>query len=142
MEGGYKIPSLYIILGSILLSIFLGGIIYHTKTADALEESLRNFVEPYNRLEEVREKIWDMPEKGILPGQIIKIHKNFSMEMRDLNNSFWLVQVGSAHHLIPLREGQIVIVLGEKTGDHLFKAHEIRIKRGFFLRIKTMYKNL
>lgn len=146
MEGGYRYSPVWLMLGAISLSVILGGLIYLTRAADFLEDSLRRALPSYSAMEDDRERLFLDPERGLLPGKIVELTLPDGFQLQDLRENVWEVtlQPGlAARPLVQnLHEGQMVMVIGEKSQDNHFVAIDIRSKKAFggFL-MKQVRKN-
>jgi len=138
---GYRLKPSIIILVSIIASLLIGSVLFATKSAEGMERAMRANIGPYAQYRELREKIWQAPERGILPGKIIKIQNNSIMLLDGFSGKRWTVDISEAKipKLTP-KIGSRVIVIGEQTGEHTFDAKGIRFTpkmiRAFKFRIK------
>ncbi len=126
-EKGYKHQIWIVAVASIVLSIILGSILFAVRFGEGVENSLRDNFKPYRQYQELREEIFHAPDHGVLPGRIIEIRDDIMIMMDDFSGIRWKVDITDAKlPLRDLREGEIVIAVGEKTGESEFKAEGIR----------------
>ncbi len=143
-DGGYKYSPGWIVLGTIVLSLSLAGLIYLSSGAERFEEAMRDRLPFYEEMEKRREARFHLPEMGILPGRVLSIRSRTEMSLEDLQNREWqVILVPNAverFDLMRLKPGQMVFAIGEKQTENIFEAVEIRLKRGMMIRLKTGLK--
>lgn len=126
---GYKLKPSVVVAVSIIASLLIGSILFATKSAEGIERALRENVQSYVQYQELRDKIWQAPERGILPGKIVDIQKDSLMLLDDFSGKRWEVDIEDVT-LPPFapkpKVGDKVIVIGEKTGRDTFTAEGIR----------------
>jgi hypothetical protein len=135
MERGYRYHPAWLLLAAIVLSVVLGGILYMTKGAELIEDTLRSSLPPYQELENAREIMFLNPERGLLPGKIIEITLPDGLELEDLRGNVWDIsfQPGLADKpaIQKLQVGQMILAIGVKSDDDQFMAQEIRTRKSF-----------
>ena len=135
MEGGYRYRPVWLMVGAILLSVLLGGVVYVVKGADFIEDALRLAIPPYQEMEKAREILFLNPERGALPGKIVQLALPQGFELEDLRDDVWNVTLAPGLAGAPLvrglKEGQMVMVIGVKTDDDQFVAQEVRVRKAF-----------
>jgi len=129
MEGNYKYSHWIVLGGAVVSSLVLGGVVYASRLADVLENSLRVNLNVYEEMEAMTERRWNLPEKGLLPGKVVEIRAG-DFELEDLRDNDWVVtanleMIRRAH----LQPNQMIMVIGEKTSDGEFLATDIKEKR-------------
>jgi len=127
-KKGYKSNHWAIAGISILASIVIGCIFYSTHAAENVEETMQRHLPAYKELQQMREKVWHLPEEGMLPGRIVEQTSETLIILNDLTGQTWEVNIEDAKmpRDIRLKVGMPVLVTGEKTGDSEFKADAIR----------------
>jgi len=139
-ERSHKYSSVLIVLSSISLSIILGAFIYSSHAADFLERSLRENIRPYSEMQERAEQKFMRPEKGLLPGIIIKINSPSQFELLDLRNKAWKVEIQPntlpRKKILKIETGQAVMLIGKQKSNYEFEVHEIRVKRVFGMNMR------
>ncbi|MCD6109491.1 hypothetical protein J7J83_01920 [bacterium] len=142
---GYRLKPSIIVLISIIASLLVGSVLFATKSAEGMEKILRENVAPYAQYRESRERIWQTPEHGILPGRIIDIKKTSFMLLDDFSGKRWQVDITDAkmpRFIKKPQVGDLVIVTGERTGQNSFEADGIRpatkMIRGFHIKIEKL----
>ncbi len=71
---------------------------------------------------------WMQPEKGFLSGTITSISSNI-LTINDLNKKNWSVSLNEKTLVRPMANisaGEMIKIIGSKTGDNNFQANEIR----------------
>jgi len=140
-EEGYKYSPVWVVVGAVVISMLLGGIIYAADWASRFEEAMRSGLPFYEQMESEREGRFNLPEMGILPGRVVTVTSRSLMEMEDLHDHDWQIQVQpmaiNRVDLTGLRPGQLVFAIGEKQTDDLFMAKDVRAKRGVTIRVMT-----
>lgn len=136
-ENGYKYKPVWLVLAAIVLSAALGGVLFATKGAELFDELLMDNLPPYQEMEQRLEVRFHLPEMGILPGHVVEVESLTSMQLEDLREHVWEIQLVRPSFLPPkdftgLQEGSMVFVIGEKTDEDNFVAYDVR-KRGILL---------
>jgi hypothetical protein len=143
-KKGYKHKHWIIAMVTILISVLLGAILFQVKAGEKIERNLREFIPPYAKLQQIREKVWQAPEKGLLPGKIVKRNSAALIILDDLTGKKWKVDISDAkyHPLKKPRIGDDVIIAGKKTGESEFKAEGIKPRPYFEPRTKRAVKEI
>lgn len=126
---GYKLRPSLVVIVSIIASLVIGSVLFATKSAEGIEKALREHVRPYDQYREIREGIWMAPEQGILPGVIYEIQDEKILILDDKSGKRWEVDIIEA--ITPPfapdpKVGDLVIIVGERTGENTFEAEGIR----------------
>lgn len=126
-KTGYKYRPFLIVGLSLLISIVLGGLLYATGLSNRVENVLR-MLPYYTEMQNMRSKMWMRPERGILAGEILEMYERDGFLLEDLEGSEWDIDAERAfiRHMVQLRVGVKVKIIGEKLGDANFRAVEIR----------------
>jgi len=126
---GYKIKPSLVVAISIIASLIIGSVLFATNSAEGIEMTLREKVRPYAEYQEMRNKVWQAPDQGILPGTIVDIQGDSLMLLDDFSEKRWTINIENVL-LPPLAPkpqiGDQVMVIGEKTGKDTFTAEGIR----------------
>lgn len=126
-EKGYKHHLWTIGIASVGLSIVIGSVLFAVRFGEGVENSLRDNFKPYRQYQEFREEVFHAPDHGVLPGRIIEVRDDVMILMDDFSGMRWKVDISDAKlPLHDLREGKIVIAVGEKTNKGEFKADFIK----------------
>lgn len=135
-KHGYKRSILVSVGGSVLGSILLGGIVLSLGGANWIDKNLSPVFPWHDRIEEGRAEIWNRPEEGFLAGKITAISVDQkTLSLSDREEGVWQVDISSITppfswkkqegvEFIP--ENDLIKILGKETGEHSFKAEEIR----------------
>lgn len=131
-KKGYRYKPWIIASVSILISIILGVALFKMETGENIEQNLREFIKPYARLQEMRDRAWYAPERGILSGQIIKIESEDIIILRDFTDKKWMMDIHNAniHPRVVLNIDSNIIASGTKTNSTFFKAEIVRPYKG------------
>ncbi len=127
-DKGYKVNPWIVVGLSLVISFILGCILFMSRTAENMENFMRENVRPYQVFQEFREEVWHAPEIGILPGRIVDIQKDYMIMIDDFNGKRWKVNIADANipPMMTLKIGDIIIAVGEVTGIDNFDADGIR----------------
>ncbi len=128
-RGGYRISPYLVVLSSILLSVFLGGILFVMGFGTELHEFLSERVPYYDQLIYTNEDIWSNTERGFLIGRLVVNNlKNSDMTIRDFNGQTWNVLLGTSSEIenAPFNIGERLLISGRKGEGADFLAREIR----------------
>ncbi|MEA3279037.1 MAG: hypothetical protein U9Q38_00330 [Thermodesulfobacteriota bacterium] len=131
-EQGYRYRTLWVISGSIALSIIGGGILYATGLSERLETVFQYNVPFYRELQERKQRVWMSPGQGLLAGKIVKIISEQKIQVEDLQENIWIIDIGDTiwkGRLKPAKNLKIKI-LGKMKGESQFIADEIRPLQG------------
>ena len=132
-KGGYKYGSLYVILGSVILSIGLGYIFYYLGLGNAIDQVLEDRAPLYGQLMNRKQIILHHPDGGVLPGKIIQVISPQQLLIMDIRNRQWQVLVSDSVKDCPCQQGQKIIAIGQPMPNNLFVAEMIRELRPDFV---------
>lgn len=128
-EEGYKISPWIAVIASVIVSFILGTVLFTTSAAEMMENAMLKHIKPYQQYQELREVIFHAPENGVLPGRIFDMNDDVMIILDDFSGKRWEVDIIDARIPKlgrPLKINQIVIVIGEKTGESEFKADGVK----------------
>lgn len=127
---GYRFRRRWIVLGSVVLSMFLGSIFYALGMAKEVDDLMTKNLSIYDQTKhDARRELWFQPENGFLTGKIIGIDEvNEKLLVVDETGKNWVIDDdGVAWENTQLEiKGKIVKVIGERSGERDFRAKEIR----------------
>lgn len=133
-EGGYKYSPVWVVVGSVFVSMLLAAAFYAVNGAETADNILRSTIPAYEKWEERREGKFHLPELGGLPGQVLDIPSEWSFHLRDLKNNTWTVEVIPASpaqkKIRDLHVGQMIFALGKQKESGVFEARDLRLKKG------------
>ena len=135
-KKGYRHKP-WIIAGiSVLISLVIGAVFFATKTGEVVEQAMLVHIGPYGRLQEFREKVFQIPDEGILPGRIKEVTSATLIVVDDLTGKEWNVSIPDMGPLMGnnLEAGMDILAIGEQTGDSDFKAESIKVRRDAMFR--------
>ncbi|MBN2059395.1 MAG: hypothetical protein JW882_03165 [Deltaproteobacteria bacterium] len=127
-ERGYRFWAFWVVLGSIVLSIIGGSLIYSTGLPKHIESVFYNKVSFYRVLSEHKQKVWVSPDQGLLAGRIVTVISERSVLLEDLVGNEWTIDISDTiwrGNLVP-REDLKIKIIGERGGENRFVAKEIR----------------
>jgi len=131
-EQGYRYRTLWIISGSIVLSIISGGFLYSTGLPEKLEPIFLDNVPFYQKWQVRKQRVWMSPAKGLLAGRITTVISDRKIRIEDLQGNSWEVDIVDTiwrGRLKPAKDLKIKI-LGQKKGEGRFVAAVIKPWRG------------
>ena len=131
-EQGYRYRTVWIISGSIVLSIIGGGFLYTTGLPEKLEPIFLDKVPFYREWQARKQRVWMSPAQGLLAGRITTMISDRKIRIEDLQGNHWEVDIVDTiwrGRLKPAKDLKIKI-LGHTKGESEFVADEIRPWRG------------
>jgi heme/copper-type cytochrome/quinol oxidase subunit 2 len=131
-KKGYKFTSLSLAGFCTALSILTGTLFFISGGAGWLENVFATRIGQYESVEEIKTKVWTMPEDGYLSGTILSVGDT-TFEMEDFNGKSWTIAFGEADIVpsISIVDGEKIKMTGNMTSDNTFKADKIRPWGGF-----------
>lgn len=129
-KKGYKFRFHFIIIGSIVISMLFGSVLYAAGVGQKIDEVFAEQIPVFHRFFNQRTQIWNQTEKGLLAGLVISVNDQ-SLEVIDFNRKPWTVDITETR-IAPGTEIIIkrpVRIIGERIDEHNFKAWQISTKR-------------
>jgi len=143
-EHGYRYRALWIVSGSIVLSLIGGGFLYSTGLPEKLEPIFFDNMPFYQQWQIRRQHVWMSPAKGLLAGRITTVISDRKIQLEDLEGIIWDIDITDTiwrGRLKPVESLKIKLI-GQKKGDCRFSAVEVRPWRGRHLRMRSVkWKN-
>jgi len=141
-EKGYKISPWLVVGISVVISFIVGSLMFANRTAEGMENFMREKLPQYREFQEFREKVWHAPEQGVLPGRIISIEGKSMIIMDDLNGEKWEVDISKAQvpPLMKLKVDDLIIAVGKIEGKGEFKADSIKPTKVLKDRLRKSFK--
>jgi hypothetical protein len=135
---GHRIPAWKVALGSVMISVCFGLIIFAIRADRPVEKGLRDYVKPYAEWQEYRQKVFNAPERGILIGRIAEIHPKAEWMVIDFMHQEWLVDISSASLYREFKPyvGLPIGIKGKKVDNFHFRASQIAPWRTVKMKIK------
>lgn len=129
-QKGYRYGLYKAILGIISGSLFLGFIFYGLGLGKFLEENLRGNLF-YQNYFCPNAQIWNQPENGSLTGVVVAVEEGGAEKvftMIDVESKTWQIFYSQAilEMGFELSSNSRVKILGQKIGENIFRAQEIR----------------
>lgn len=143
-KKGYKHQPYAIVGATAIISVLLGTGLYVTRTAERFEAVMIERVPPYAEYMRGRERLLAAPEHGVLAGVIIDEQNGVVIVVNDIERREWEVDISMAKYRPrDVEVGHAVLAVGEKTGEFLFVADDIkpfrpRIPVDFYQRVKKV----
>lgn len=131
-KKGYKFSAFRQMAFSVALSILLGTLFFITGGAQRLEHAFEINIELYESINEKKIQLWVRPEEGQLAGKITAMEEN-SMELTDFYGNSWKIRFSDNTFIPPvvlMERGELIKLIGTKTGQGEFSAEEIRPWQG------------
>ncbi len=125
-KRAYKIRPLFVVIGTVVISILLGAGVFMSKAADRFEDVMRENVGPYAQFKEFREKMWVDPDHGLLSGRIVEVTSEEVLVIDDLTGKRWQVEIAELD--FEPEVGMRVVAIGEVKGDGVFEAEMVRVR--------------
>lgn len=128
-KKGYRYGLHIIVLASVFGSMIVGTIFYNVGLGQAIDDVFVDQVPYYQKFLGMRHIRWTQPEMGLLAGVIVSKDGNRHFEIQDRNNVIWNVDAENAMFIggIEPMEGEVIRMIGERTGENVFTAHQIII---------------
>jgi hypothetical protein len=125
---GYRY-SIFVILGAVLLgSIIFGAVIYASGFSEKLDNLFSDRLSFYHGRMHQQVDVWDRAEEGLLIGRIIELGEDEVLLLQAPEGKEWQVDYSdlpeNLHSL--LVEEQIIRILGERIGEEIFRALDVR----------------
>lgn len=131
---GYRYEPFWVVGATIFISLVLGYGSYASGLSNVIEEKTREYIQPYNVLQEQREKLFVVPERGILGGMVVKNISPSNFLFQDVSGKQWNVLfVSNLPHkdIVIIKPQTPVLLIGHQADESSFEAHHIKIwKRG------------
>jgi len=124
---GYRYMSYLVTLGSIIISLLLGLVLYWRGLGATLDNLLSNQLPLYNKLVYTKQDVWQNPEHGLLGGYIIELIDGNNFLLRDFANNWWQVYSRDAEwsYGVKPKVGLLVKITGDNWGGRRFYAEDI-----------------
>ena len=123
---GYRYEWWMVLGGSFIILIILGGVLHAANISEKLERQLIEHPN-YQKIAARHEMVWTELEEGRFGGKIIEIK---TPDLIIVHNPALNQPCDIDISLIPqkdlLREGMMIHMMGEQTGDCFFKAYQIK----------------
>lgn len=126
-EKGYKKGPVMIVVGTMVISLVLGSVLYERQVPERVKDVMVEYVPPFAEHEMQRQEVFMAPERGVLVGIITDIQGEHLIVVNDVREREWSVDIAAARYGDDLIEVEKeVVCLGEKKGDAGFVAAEVR----------------
>lgn len=129
-KSGYRRETYFVVALSIAGSLILGVFLNSLGAGEKIEEAVAAEIPFYEKLTccSMRKDVWSQPQSGLLGGQIMDVSgENF--ELKDFNGTPWQIKEDDdtlEYEPLHIKTGEQVKIIGEKKGDNVFWAREIR----------------
>ncbi|MGA2666744.1 MAG: hypothetical protein ABSE91_01470 [Patescibacteria group bacterium] len=124
-KSGYRYSAYWIVLGSLIFSLIFGALFNIIGLGARVDAGLAKDIPAYQSVENQTRELWSEPDEGRLGGTVTKISGQ-SLELKDSSGKIWQVSTTEVQYFgAPVKVGQEIKIIGEKTGDNTFDADEI-----------------
>ncbi|HPN67460.1 MAG TPA: hypothetical protein PLZ62_02275 [bacterium] len=124
---GYKFPRYQIVTFGVLILVMVAAAFHYFGTSQMIRDTIRDNIPGFHRLMHNKEEVWNRPDEGLLAGKINEVQNN-GVVVVTFDHTKW--QVDTTNTDIPdgkeLSVGQMIRIVGEKTGDNQFVAQSIK----------------
>lgn len=120
-KKGYRYNPLFIVLGSIIVSIVIGSGVYAIGGAEQLEDIFYQRFPIYHQIVNQRGRFFSDPDRGRLAGVIVEVTPN-TIIVQDFNGRIWQIATSTDQ----FRPGQRVRLLGQQISEQDFNGQAIR----------------
>lgn len=127
-KSGYKYSPYLIAGASVILSLLLGIMLFHSFMDFGIHDFLSRKMPIYNSLVCSEEAVWNNVGSGLLNGEVVAIKSVDEFTLKDCNGKIWQVEYDELQGLekIPLEVGMKIKIVGTQEGDDAFIAKIIR----------------
>ncbi len=136
-KKGYKYSPKLIVLGTLIISLFLGSTLSSLGVDKLVDDVLGARAPMYDRVINPRIDYWSNPNSGRLTGMVISQEDKNIYKLIDKNSETWIAETKEEDDAKKIKVGRPVRLLGKKTGNHIFLVKEVMSVgpgRGFFKR--------
>ena len=128
-KGAYKYQAYWLVIGSIIISMVIGGIFY----AFGIGPRVHYAAEKLPFIKELmydRDKIWKNADEGFIAGEVTEMLSGVGMfQLKDLDSKSWTVRPGDEYYPPPphfdIEEGVMVRIYGEIIDEESFEAMKV-----------------
>ena len=128
-KGAYKYQGYWFVIGSVVLSLAIGGILYAAGIGPRVHYAAEKLPIMKGLMYD-RDKIWTNVDDGFIAGEVTGMLSGVGMfELEDLDNKSWVVRPGDEYYPPPphfvIEEGVMVRIYGEKIDEEIFEAIKV-----------------
>ncbi len=126
-KKGYRYSLLSIIIGSIALSMFLGGGLYVAGLGQKIDDILGKRAPFYERFINRRMGMWANPDRGLLTGVLIDKISDNEFVLLDMERKEWLILMNKATFApeMILATGTPIRLMGKLLEESIFEVTRI-----------------
>lgn len=138
-KKGYRHSLISIIIGSLILSMLIGGGLYAAGLGQKVDDVLSQRAPFYEKFINKRMGLWFNPDRGLLAGVIVDKISDSEFKLLDMKRKEWLVLTDKATTVpgMILETGKPVRLMGQCLDENSFEALRIMPMgpgQGFFKR--------
>ncbi|MCK9186405.1 hypothetical protein M0P48_03125 [Candidatus Gracilibacteria bacterium] len=127
---GYRYGGGIIVGTSLIIAFVLGAGLYFFKTSERADEFFLQ-MPFYENMHRGREMIWNVPDRGVISGVIIKLEGDKAIILEDVMENVWdvnieKIKIGKGRIDKNLFVGNRIKAVGEMISPGKFQADEIR----------------
>ena len=121
----YRLPA--VVLASIVISAFLGGLFYNIGMGQTIDDILSKNTAYYEQFINPGFKMWQNPEKGLYSGRIISVNAENELKFEDIDGNLWTVIYDKHDCMLERKvlEGFQVRIFGKNLSEDLIEAERI-----------------
>lgn len=126
-KTGYRYSGILLVGASVLLSVILGGIFFVAGLGEKLDDILGSRAPFYDQVINRHIDFWSQPLEGRLSGLVVDKIDDSNLILIDRGQEQWLVNTNNVEPFFSevVSIGQPIRILGEITGEKLFRADKI-----------------
>ena len=126
-KSGYKKITWRVVLGAFAFLLISSFILHLSSIAEKIENNASS-LPYYQSVVSSKKSLWQVPERGMLAGNVTDVVGGKKLQLKDLNKKDWDVEISSITQTngIQIRPGIKIKIIGRKIADSIFEAIEIR----------------
>ncbi|PIS42887.1 MAG: hypothetical protein COT24_01245 [Candidatus Kerfeldbacteria bacterium CG08_land_8_20_14_0_20_40_16] len=113
-KKGYRYSVYGIVIGTVVVSLFLGGILYSTGFGYEIDFLFSENLSGYQKIMPNRGEFWSQPEAGFLSGEVIS-QKGSNLMLRSFDGEIWTVDISNTNipDFVNINKGSLIRIIGE-----------------------------
>lgn len=121
-KKGYKYRASVVVAVSVIFSVILGTVVYHTKMAENIDSFAGEHFGPYAMVNEHVDSIWMKPGENMIAGEIIELKSDVEWVVEAYDGESWSVFIDDDTKIQDgeYSVGMSIIVAGETAGSDDF----------------------
>ena len=126
---GYRYEIYKVIIGSLLLSLSVGIILFWGGLDSEIHELFSEKIPFYDNLVYTKKDIWIFPSKGLLSGEVVDIKNKNDFKLRDFNGDIWQIQGNRTiwpNNFVISKGVRIKLIGQRKDSQYIFLVKEVK----------------